>query len=57
MPTTADIHDRYTDTQITSYFESGLWTTESLFDVIERQADVWGEKNFVFDSTTSVSYV
>lgn len=56
MPAQASIHDRYSDIQISEYYKAGYWTEESLFDVIERQAEAWSDKVFVFDSTSSVTY-
>ena len=56
MPVDTTINDRYTDEQVTEFYRSGYWTKESLSDVVDRQAATWGEKVFVFDSTTSVSY-
>lgn len=56
MPAQAEIHDRYSDAQITEYYKAGYWAKESLFDVIERQAHAWGDKIFVFDSSSSITY-
>ena len=56
MPVDTTINDRYTDEQVTELYRSGYWTKESLSDVVDRQAATWGEKVFVFDSTTSVTY-
>lgn len=56
MPVDTTINDRYTDEQVTEFYRSGYWTKESLSDVVDRQAATWGEKVFIFDSTTSVTY-
>jgi acyl-CoA synthetase (AMP-forming)/AMP-acid ligase II len=50
------IHDRYTDQQIAGFYESGFWQASSLTDLIAAQAEARGDQQFVFDSTTSLTF-
>jgi acyl-coenzyme A synthetase/AMP-(fatty) acid ligase len=52
----ATVHDRYSDDQIAGYYEHGLWTDDTLFGLIEKQAEVRPEKVFGTDSTTTLTY-
>ncbi|KQZ75697.1 AMP-binding protein [Nocardioides sp. Root151] len=52
----ATVHDRYTDEQIARFHEQGLWTDETLFAMIEKQADRQPDKVFGTDSTTEITY-
>lgn len=52
----ATVHDRYTDEQIARYYDWGLWTEDTLFDLIEKQASAQPDKVFGTDSTTEVTY-
>ena len=54
--TSATIQDRYAETDIAAYYESGLWQSASLFEIVSAQAAARPEKVFIFDSTTSYTY-
>jgi cyclohexanecarboxylate-CoA ligase len=50
------VHARYTDAEITSFYESGYWQSTGLWDLLEAQVDAAPEKTFVFDSTNGYTY-
>ncbi|MTD12454.1 AMP-binding protein [Nakamurella sp. YIM 132087] len=50
------LRDRYSDDQIASFYESGYWSTDSLYELIRTSAASRPDKVFVFDSTTAVTY-
>ncbi|KRF21105.1 fatty-acid--CoA ligase [Nocardioides sp. Soil797] len=52
----ATVHDRYTDEQIAEFHEQGLWTDDTLFSLIEKQADSQPDKVFGTDGTSSLTY-
>ena len=50
------IRDRYTDEQIKAFYDAGFWASTSFNDIIREQARERGDRRFVFDSTTSLSF-
>lgn len=50
------VRDRYSDADIEHYYAAGYWRTENFAQVAARQAEAWGDKTFVFDDATSLSY-
>lgn len=52
----ATVHDRYADAEIARFYADGLWRRASLYDEVVAQAGLRGDKRFVFDSTTSLTY-
>src|SRR5699024_5165878 len=50
------VHDHYHGTEIASFYQRGLWRTDSLYDEVVAQVQARPDKCFVFDSTTSLSY-
>lgn len=54
--TSASIRDRYTEDEITSYYDAGLWQTSSLFEIASAQADAGPDKTFIFDSSTGYTF-
>lgn len=56
MLPTATVHDRYTSQEIETYYASGFWHDESLFDLVDAQAAARPDKVFIFDSTTELTY-
>ncbi len=50
------VRDRYRDEEIGSFYARGSWGREGLFDVLESQAATRGDKVFVSDGATSVTY-
>ncbi|MBX6390121.1 MAG: AMP-binding protein [Frankia sp.] len=52
----ATVHDRYSEEEITRYYQQGLWRDYTLFDALERQVAERGDKVFGTDSTTSYTF-
>lgn len=52
----ATVHDRYTDEQIARFHEQGLWADDTLFTLIEKQAEAQPDKVFGTDGTTTLTY-
>lgn len=52
----ASVHDRYSDEDVRRYYVHGLWTEDTLFAAVRRQAGNAPDKVFGTDSTTSVTY-
>jgi cyclohexanecarboxylate-CoA ligase len=50
------VTDRYPAEQIAALKAKGLWEDTTLFETISAQADAWGDKLYVFDSTSSITY-
>lgn len=50
------VTDRYPADQIAALKAKGLWEDTTLFETISAQADAWGDKVYVFDSTSSITY-
>jgi acyl-coenzyme A synthetase/AMP-(fatty) acid ligase len=50
------IHDRYTDDEVEAYYASGFWKPVSFYGMALEHAQVRGDRRFVFDSTTSLTY-
>ncbi|MCW2786649.1 MAG: o-succinylbenzoate--CoA ligase [Marmoricola sp.] len=50
------VRDRYSDEEISSFYEQGYWEDGSLFDLVAQQAAAFGDKPFIFDSTRSISF-
>ena len=48
--------DRYTPEDIRAYRDAGLWSDETLFDLLARQADARPDKVFATDGQRSLSY-
>lgn len=53
IPTGAD---RYTAVEVQEYYDAGLWSTETLGELISRQAQTWGDKTFITDGDVSYTY-
>ena len=56
MAALATVRDRYTDDEIAHFYAQGFWRDETMFDLVERQADATPDKVFIFDSTTKLTY-
>jgi len=52
----ATVRDRYTEEQISRYYEQGLWCDYTLFDALEKQVAERGDKVFGTDSTKSYTF-
>ena len=52
----ATVHDRYSDEEISRFYEQGLWQDYTLFAAVRNGAEAQPEKVFGTDSTTSVTY-
>jgi cyclohexanecarboxylate-CoA ligase len=52
----ATVHDRYSDEEISRYYEQALWQDYTLFAAVREQAEAQPNKVFGTDSTTSVTY-
>jgi cyclohexanecarboxylate-CoA ligase len=52
----ATVHDRYSSTEIASYYDTGLWRSETLPEIADRQAVGQPDKVFVSDGTNSLNY-
>lgn len=52
----ATARDRYGDEERARFHEQGLWTSDTLFDLVERQVVERGEKVFATDSTTALTF-
>jgi len=52
----ATVHDRYSDAEIARFYEQGLWTEDTLFDLLERQVDARPDKVFGTDATTALTH-
>jgi acyl-CoA synthetase (AMP-forming)/AMP-acid ligase II len=50
------VTDRYRADEVQQYYDSGCWSTETLAELITRQARTWGAKTFITDGTTSFTY-
>jgi acyl-CoA synthetase (AMP-forming)/AMP-acid ligase II len=50
------VTDRYGADEVQQYYDSGCWSTETLAELITRQARTWGAKTFITDGTTSFTY-
>lgn len=50
------VHDRFTRSEIESYYEQGRWRRDSFYDLAVAQASDRPDRRFVFDSTTSLTY-
>ncbi|KRF21095.1 fatty-acid--CoA ligase [Nocardioides sp. Soil797] len=56
MAALKNVHDRYSDEEIASYYEAGFWQKTSYNALVARQAEERPDATFVFDSTTSYTY-
>lgn len=54
-PTTT-VEDRYQPDQVKSYYDAGLWQSKSFYGLLDERAQAHGDRRFVFDSTTSLTY-
>nr|WP_196781008.1 AMP-binding protein [Nocardioides sambongensis] len=52
----ATVHDRYSDDEIARFYDEGLWTSDTLFGLVEKQAATHLDKVFGTDAVTSVTY-
>src|SRR5271154_3842507 len=52
----ANVSDRYSDSEIESYYDTGLWRHDNLSQVVDRQALEHPEKVFVTDGKTALTY-
>src|SRR5918998_3981663 len=50
------VPERYTTEQIDSFYAQGFWERTSLTDLVVAQIDQRGDRPFIFDSTTSLTY-
>ena len=50
------VSDRYSAAEVQGYYDAGLWSTETLGELITRQAGTWGAKTFVTDGTLAFTY-
>lgn len=56
MAALKNVHDRYTDEEISSYYEAGFWQPTSFSQLVAEQAEARPEDKFLFDSTTSYTF-
>ena len=54
--TFAKVTDRYTDEEIAAYYASGQWRSDTLFQVVERQATAQSDRPFLTDDTTAITF-
>jgi cyclohexanecarboxylate-CoA ligase len=54
--TLATVHDRYSDEEIASFYERGLWTDDTLHSALEEQVRLRGDKVFGTDTTLSLTF-
>lgn len=52
----ASVHDRYTQEQIDRFHAEGLWGEKTLFQLLEEQVPLRGEKVFITDDTSASTY-
>ncbi|HXP55794.1 MAG TPA: AMP-binding protein [Streptosporangiaceae bacterium] len=52
----ATVHDRYSDADITGFYEAGLWRPETFPDVADQQAERHPDKVLVTDGTVTLTY-
>src|SRR5699024_8494338 len=50
------VHDRYTQAEIDSYYEQGFWGQLGMFQELERQVELRGDKVFITDDTSQYTY-
>lgn len=50
------VHERYTEEEISSYYEQGYWQRTSLNALVAEQVARRPDSTFVFDSTSSYTY-
>ena len=53
---TTTVFDRLTAEQIADFHATGRWQDTSFTDLVLAQLDVRGDRVFVFDGTTSLTY-
>ena len=54
--TLLSVHDRYSAEEIDKHYDDGFWLPETFAELVNRQAEELGDKPFIHDSTTSISY-
>jgi cyclohexanecarboxylate-CoA ligase len=54
--TLATVTDRYSDEEIRSFYASGQWQTQTLFEVLDTQAAATPDRVFLTDDTSSLTY-
>jgi acyl-CoA synthetase (AMP-forming)/AMP-acid ligase II len=52
----ATVHDRYTQEQVDGFYADGFWDTPTMFEELERQVGLRGDKVFITDDTTGFTY-
>jgi acyl-CoA synthetase (AMP-forming)/AMP-acid ligase II len=50
------VRDRYTEDEIASHYAQGYWQPDSFNALVRAQASDRGDQDFIFDSTTSLTY-
>ncbi|KQY50083.1 MULTISPECIES: AMP-binding protein [unclassified Nocardioides] len=56
MAALKNVHDRYTDEEIASYYEAGFWQRTSFNALVAQQVEERPDSTFVFDSTSSFTF-
>lgn len=56
MAALKNVHDRYTDEEISSYYEAGFWQPTSFNALVAEQVSQRPDSTFVFDTTTAYTY-
>lgn len=54
--TFATVTDRYTAEDIAGFYATGQWQQETLWDLLERQAEVQPDRVFLTDNTTALTF-
>ena len=54
--TFATIHDRYSDEEIEHFYATGQWTQDTLWSLLDAQAEANPEKLFITDDRRSMTY-
>lgn len=52
----ATVHDRYTQDQIDGFHRDGFWGERTMFGELEKQVQLRGDKVFITDDTTSLTF-
>ena len=50
------VGDRYSPAEISQYYAAGCWRTDTLSQLLARQADERGDKTFITDGVLSLTY-
>lgn len=54
--TFATVSDRYTEDEVAEFYSTGQWQKETLLDLLEIQVEAQGDRVFLTDDTTSVTF-